>query len=349
MKSRSSFAEFIQNAGTVLFPGGMGTELQRRGYKSALPLWSAAANLDAPGLVEQIHTDYLEAGASVAITNSFRTTPRAFAKAGRKAEALGALKESVAIALSAKRKAGRRVFVGGSFAPLEDCYRPDLVPAKDELRDEHRQLAAWLAEAGVDFLLAETINSGLEGQIMAEAAAAAGLPFVVSFVVDSEAKLLDGTPIAEAVRNTDLPGRVGVCLNCRPIGTLDKAFGKLRRAYGGAIGLYPNGTGHAHDDLGWRFERNEDGIAKFVASALRWRKRRRQDNRRMLRHHACLYPGAASAIARRRKAAGASGSPAPDLRSGAVRETSLSPIRKVRVLRHAKRARGNSYTNRRMF
>ena len=91
MKSRSSFAEFIQNAGAVLFPGGMGTELQRRGYKSALPLWSAAANLDAPGLVEQIHTDYLEAGASVAITNSFRTTPRAFAKAGRKAEALGAL------------------------------------------------------------------------------------------------------------------------------------------------------------------------------------------------------------------------------------------------------------------
>jgi S-methylmethionine-dependent homocysteine/selenocysteine methylase len=271
VKSRSSFAEFIQNASTVLFPGGMGTELQRRGYKSALPLWSAAANIDAPGLVEQIHTDYLEAGASVAITNSFRTTPRAFAKAGREAEALGALKESVAIAMRAKRKAARRVFVGGSFAPLEDCYRPELVPAKDELRDEHRQLAAWLAEAGVDFLLAETINAGLEGQIMAEAASAAGLPFIVSFVVDSGAKLLDGTPIAEAVRNTDLPGRVGVCLNCRPIGTLDKAFGKLRRAYGGAIGLYPNGIGHAHDDLGWRFEQNEDGIAKFVASALRWR------------------------------------------------------------------------------
>ena len=123
----------------------------------------------------------------------------------------------------------------------------------------------------MDFLLAETINSVLEGQIMAEAAAAAGLPFIVSFVVNSEAKLLDGTPIAEAVRYTDLPGRVGVCLNCRPIGTLDKAFGKLSCAYGGAIGLYPNGIGHAHDDLGWRFEQNQDGIAKFVASALRWR------------------------------------------------------------------------------
>ncbi len=271
MKSRSSFADFIRNAGTVLFPGGMGTELQRRGYKSALPLWSAAANLDAPGLVEQIHTDYFEAGADVAITNTFRTTPRAFAKAGREAEALDALKKSVAIALRAKRKAGRRVFVGGSFAPLEDCYRPDLVPNGEELRREHRQLAGWLADAGVDFLLAETINAGLEGQIMAEAAAAAGLAFIVSFVVDSEGKLLDGTPIAEAVRKTDLPGRVGVCLNCRPIGTLDKAFRSLLCACDGAIGLYPNGIGHAHDDLGWRFEQNEDGIAKFAASALRWK------------------------------------------------------------------------------
>ena len=93
MKSRSSFADFIQNAGAVLFPGGMGTELQRRGYKSALPLWSAAANLDAPGLVEQIHTDYLEAGASVAITNSFRTTPRAFRQSGARSGSPGRAQE----------------------------------------------------------------------------------------------------------------------------------------------------------------------------------------------------------------------------------------------------------------
>ena len=62
MKHRSSFTNFIRSPGMVLFPGGMGTELQRRGYKSALPLWSAAANLDAPGLVEEIHADYFEAG-----------------------------------------------------------------------------------------------------------------------------------------------------------------------------------------------------------------------------------------------------------------------------------------------
>lgn len=267
-----SFVNFLHRTPTVLFPGGMGTELQRRGYRSTLPLWSAAANLDAPDLVEQIHTDYFDAGADAAITNTFRTTPRTFRKAGREREAEAALKKSVDVALNAKKCAGRQVFVGGSFAPLEDCYRPDLVPAADELREEHHQQAAWLAEAGVDFLLPETVNAGLEAQIMAEAASAAGLAFIASFVVDSGARLLDGTPIDEAVQRTELPGRVGIALNCRPIGTLDEAFRKLWSSYDGAIGLYPNGSGHPHGDLGWCFDESGHAIDEFVANAVRWKK-----------------------------------------------------------------------------
>jgi S-methylmethionine-dependent homocysteine/selenocysteine methylase len=270
MKRPESFAAFIESTRTVLFPGGMGTELQRRGYKSTLPLWSAAANLDAPALVEQIHADYFYAGADIAVTNTFRTTPRTFAKAGREEQAEDALKRAAAITQSAARKAGRGVFVGGSFAPLEDCYRPDLVPSEDDLRREHRQLAAWLAEAGVDFLLPETINAALEGQIMAEAASATGLPFIISFVVDAEGRLLDGAPIADAVRKTDLPGRVGVSLNCRPVDTLETAFHALTEVYDGPVGLYPNGAGHPHGDLGWCFEESTHGINWFVASALRW-------------------------------------------------------------------------------
>ncbi len=266
-----SFRSFIRTASTVLFPGAMGTELQRRGYKSALPLWSAAANLDAPALVEQIHTDYFDAGADIAITNTFRTTPRTFRKLGRESDAEGALKTAAGIALRAKKNAARRVFVGGSFAPLEDCYRPDLVPCEEELRKEHAQQAGWLAEAGVDFLLPETVNSCLEGQIMAEAASAAGLPFIISFVTGPGAKLLCGTPLAEAVRKTNLPGRVGVSLNCRPIDTIDSAFEILSSSYEGVIGLYPNGAGHPHGDLGWCFEGRGDGAQKFAVSALRWK------------------------------------------------------------------------------
>lgn len=272
MPKSLKFAEFVSSAPVVVFAGAMGTELQRRGYKTALPLWSAAANLDAPGLVEQIHADYFAAGADVAVTNTFRTTPRAFRKAGREGEAKDALKAAVSIAHRAKKRAGRPVFVGGSFAPLEDCYRPDLVPGEAELRREHGLHAARLAEEGVDFLLAETINAGAEAAIMAEAASATGLPFIASFVVDSNARLLDGTALSEVIERTDFPGRVGVSLNCRPVDTMNTAFRTLLADYDGVIGLYPNGVGHAHDDLGWRFDRRHDSIDGFVESALQWKR-----------------------------------------------------------------------------
>ena len=305
MQSQSeSFLAFLRTAGFVLFPGAMGTELQRRGFKSTLPLWSAAANLDAPALVEQIHAEYFDAGADIAITNTFRTTPRTFRKLGRESEAERALKTAVGIALRAKENTRRGVFVGGSFAPLEDCYRPDLVPSEDELRKEHMQQARWLAEAGVDFLLPETVNSCLEGQIMAEAASAAGLPFIISFVTGCDARLLCGTPLAEAVQKTDLPGRAGVSLNCRPIDAIDSVFQNLSSSYEGVIGLYPNRAGHPHGDLGWRFEARGDGVQKFAAIALRWKNAGAKIvGGLVLRYDACLYPRASSETARQRRAA----------------------------------------------
>jgi S-methylmethionine-dependent homocysteine/selenocysteine methylase len=269
-KSLSSLEKLIADRDLVILGGAMGTELQRRGYKTTLPLWSASANLDAIELVEEIHNDYFDAGADICITNTFRTTPRTFKKLGRELEAHDALKKSVAAAQKAQNAAKRQVLCGGSVAPLEDCYRPDLVPSLDELEHEHGQLAEWLAAEGVDFILAETINEIKEAGVMARAASATGLPFIISFVVDGQAQLLDGSSIEDVIKATDVPGRVAISLNCRAIDIIDTAFNKLNTAYNGAVGLYPNGFGHPHDDEGWIFEDNDDSTEKFVQYALKW-------------------------------------------------------------------------------
>jgi S-methylmethionine-dependent homocysteine/selenocysteine methylase len=271
MIKTSQFTTFLDQKPVVIFAGAMGTELQRRGYKTKLPLWSAQANLDAAELVAQIHHDYFAAGAHVGITNTFRTTPRAFRKLGREGEAKSALQRSVSIAMDAQKNAGRKVFVGGSFAPLEDCYRPDIVPSDLELEQEHGTLASWLANEGVDFLLAETVNNVREATAMSKAASSTGLPFMISFVVTPEGHLLDGTPLQEAVQKTDFMGRVAVSINCRPIDVVESAFGSLRSSYAGVIGVYPNGVGCPHDDLGWIFNENDDSIEKFVTAATRWK------------------------------------------------------------------------------
>ena len=268
--SNHPFVNLFKNNDLVILGGAMGTELQRRGYKTKLPLWSAGANTDVPELVKEIHLDYFNAGADICITNTFRTTPRTYKKLGREQDAHDALTKSVELALDAKEKIGRNVFCGGSYAPLEDCYCPELVPSKDELEHEHGQLAQWLKEAGVDFLMPETINDKNEAQAMAQAASNATLPFIISFVTDEKGKLLDGSDISEVLEVTDFPERVAVSLNCREIDTIDSAFNVLKEKYNGIVGLYPNGFGHPHDDLGWVFEDTPDSADKFANTALKW-------------------------------------------------------------------------------
>lgn len=269
----SDFLNFLQREDTVLFAGAVGTELQRRGFKTTLPLWSASAPLDGYDVLTQIHKDYFSAGADICITNTFRTTPRTFDKVGRAQDAHLALKRAVDSAKEARSLVtDRPVFIAGSFAPLEDCYEPDLVPDDESLKREHTELAQWLAAEGVDCLLAETINSKREAVAMARAASATGLPFIISFVVNPDGSLFDGTALSEVVAATDLPGRCAVSINCRPIDIIDSAFDALMSAAPDQIwGVYPNGIGHPHDDEGWIFENNPDSIGKFTDYILQWR------------------------------------------------------------------------------
>jgi S-methylmethionine-dependent homocysteine/selenocysteine methylase len=56
----------------LLLDGATGTELNRRGVDTSLPLWSAGALLTVPNVLRQIHADYVAAGAEVITANTFR-------------------------------------------------------------------------------------------------------------------------------------------------------------------------------------------------------------------------------------------------------------------------------------
>ena len=71
----------MMNGELLLLDGATGTELNRRGVDTGLPLWSANALTTDAGLnvLRQIHLDYLNAGADILTTNTFRTHRRALA------------------------------------------------------------------------------------------------------------------------------------------------------------------------------------------------------------------------------------------------------------------------------
>jgi S-methylmethionine-dependent homocysteine/selenocysteine methylase len=241
----------------VLLSGACGTELERRGVETPLPLWSAAAIEGAPEVVRAIHREHVEAGARVVTANTFRTDRRTLARAGRTKDARALSKAAVRLAREAVAEArpSRPVAVAGSIAPLEDCYRPDLVPGDATLRGEHGVKAGNLVAAGVDFAMVETVNTVREAVAALGACAAAGLPAAVSFVCASGARLPSGEGVGDAARAVLAFRPLAVCVNCCAPTTAAEALRAVRAAAPGvAAGVYANGVGRPDPVRGWSFD-----------------------------------------------------------------------------------------------
>jgi len=258
----------------VLLSGACGTELERRGAPTPLPLWSAAALLEAPRVVREVHRDHVRAGAAVVTANTFRTDRRTLARAGVHVRARDLVRTAILLAREGIAEAAptHRVLVAGSIAPLEDCFRPDRVPADAELRTEHGFRVGDLVAAGADLALVETMNTIREAVAALGACRAARLPAAVSFTCGPGARLLSGEPLADAVAAALPFAPVAILVNCCALATATQAVRELARvARGVPVGAYANGLGCPDDTLGWRFEPGHGaGCAAYVEEATRW-------------------------------------------------------------------------------
>lgn len=258
----------------VLLDGAMGTELERLGVSTALPLWSAQAVIDAPDRVREVHEEYAEAGADILTAATFRTTPRCLAKAGRKdpeAEAEALTAKAVALAREARARgaSGRDVWVAGALAPLEDCYRPDLVPDDVALEREHHAQAARLARAGADLVLIETMSTIREAHAAVRGALATGLPVLVSFLCASATEIGGGERLEDAVRAVDALDPDAILVNCTPAEIATGCLEVMARVTRTPIGCYANA---GSPDLGrgtWCFD-PEMTPERFAGHAAEW-------------------------------------------------------------------------------
>jgi S-methylmethionine-dependent homocysteine/selenocysteine methylase len=253
----------------VVLDGALGTEIERRGGDASLPLWSARALLEDPALVARIHRDYVEAGAEILVADSFRTQARSLAHAGLAGRAGELCALAVRLTREAAEQAARPCWVAGSAPPLEDCYRPDLVPGEDALRREHAAHAANLVAAGADLLFLETMNTVREARAALVSAREAGAEAVVSFVCGAapDARLLSGEPLAEALAAVAPLAPLAVGVNCLPPRAAAACLPALARS-GLPFMVYAN-LGAPTPDGGFR--RSDDLTPEaFADEASRW-------------------------------------------------------------------------------
>ncbi len=228
----------------TILDGGMGNELLRRSRKRT-PMWSAQVLVDDPDLVVQTHLDYIEAGATVIITNSYSTVPSYLATGGLESSYVELTRLAGELARQAASESGTDVRIAGSLPPLSESYRPDLVPPDAEARPIYAEMAAAL-EPNVDIFLCETMSSAREGTNAVSQAkkAARGreLPVWVSWTLnEAEGKgLRSGETVKEAFEALAEFEPHAFLFNCTSSEAITQGIRELTALTDRPTGGYPN-------------------------------------------------------------------------------------------------------------
>jgi len=93
--------------------------------------------------------------------------------------------------------------IGGLVGCKKDCYKPEEGLSVSESEIFHSWQIEQLAQAGVDFLIAETLPNIEEAIGIAKAMEKTARPYIISFVINRRGYILDGTSLLEAVTHID--------------------------------------------------------------------------------------------------------------------------------------------------
>ena len=109
------------------------------------------------------------------------------------------------------------IFIGGLIGCRNDCYKVAEAIDMEEANEFHAWQINKLAESNVDFLIAETLPALCEGIGIAQAMAATAYPYIISFVINKQSQVLDGTSLEYAFRTIDSlcdKPPLGYMINC---------------------------------------------------------------------------------------------------------------------------------------
>jgi methionine synthase / methylenetetrahydrofolate reductase(NADPH) len=199
------------SAGTLVFDGAMGTMLYARGV--FLNRCFDELNLSNPGLVRQIHDEYVEAGAEVLETNTFGAHRFKLGPHGLESQVRKINREGARIAREA---AAGRALVAGAIGPIGKPLAPIGNVRPDQAQEAYREQAEGLLEGGVDLFLLETMPSldQARAALAAVRSVTGDVPVAVSLTFNEEGNTIYGDTPEEAVRALEALGVPMIGANC---------------------------------------------------------------------------------------------------------------------------------------
>lgn len=163
------------------------------------------------------------------------------------------------------------IFIGGLLGPKNDCYSPEQALSEDEAYDFHQWQIERLARAGVDFIVAQTIPAVSEGLGMARALEKFGIPAIISFVIDRNARVLDNRPLPQAITiidNSLATPPLGYMVNC-VYPTFICAEQQPSTLFKRLIGIQANSSSLDHSQLDGSSVLHQDDLQHWGENMLR--------------------------------------------------------------------------------
>ena len=229
----------------LVLDGAMGSYLQQKGLLTDDVLWTTNINHNNPDLILQTHLEYIDAGADIITTNTFRTNPASLSKAGI-SNASEYVKQAVELAIQASFR--NNVLIAGSNAPAEDCYQTERTLSKNELEKNHKYHIDLLADSGVNFILNETQSHFDELQIICDHCDRSSIPSVISLYVLDTLKILSGESLDNILSFLKNHEVLAIGFNCISPNLFLKIIGSIQLPK--KWGYYLNcGSGHITDKI----------------------------------------------------------------------------------------------------
>lgn len=267
-----------QDAWRYVTDGGLETDLiSHHGVElpefAAYPLvWSDEGRATLRSYYEQYAEVAMRAGAGLLLeTPTWRANPDWGAKLGHDAAALDDANRTAVTLLAELADTWRGlvpdIVVSGLIGPRGDGYRPGARVDPDEAADYHLPQLGSLAEAGAQVASVLTLTDPGEAIGVARAAASVGLPLRVSFTVETDGRLPDGTPLREAVEEVDATAPPAYFLmNCAHPTHLLPAFAEPGAWVERIRGLRTNASTQTHAELDAAEVLDEGDVALLVSS-----------------------------------------------------------------------------------
>jgi len=195
--------------GSVICAEGYLFEFERRGYLQA-GAFVPEVVLEEPGLVEQLHREFVHAGSDVVEAFTYYGHREKLRLIGKEHLLEPLNRQALEIATRVARDTG--TLAAGDLSNT-NVYAPD-EDARRAVRTMFEEQAQWAVEAGVDFIIGETFSWGEEALLALDVIRQTGLPSVITLSIHRTAQTREGWSAVETCKRLADAGADVVGLNC---------------------------------------------------------------------------------------------------------------------------------------